>query len=535
MNKFFKYCLLLAIPAAMSSCSEDFLDRAPGDALSPSTFWKTEADADLALTGCYRQLYHPYRVEDMWYWDCTSDNQYNFHSHEGWRSIGNGSMAPSGVSVVSYFSFLDIRAFNEYLAMENTIEFSSEAKREQYRAEVRMLRAMQYFWKVMCYGDFPFTTEVFATLEEAKIPRTDKNTILNFIKEELNECINALPETAAAGRITRGAAQAFLTRVDLITGDYQTAASTAQTIMNEGKYAMPDLTYEESFLKANQYNSEVIFTFEQNQSGGFGLWFAPYMSNNYGGWSSIVPTHSLVEAYETKNGLTTDEDPTFDPSNPYVNRDPRLRATIIYPGQTYGIYEAEGFPSVIKGSGDYATDANNATHTGYNFKKFYSDLSEYESYWGTDRNFPLLRYAEVLLSYAEAKIELGQIDASVYDAINQVRKRAGMPNVDEAKYSTQDKLRELVRRERRVEFAYEGMRRWDIIRWGIAKDVMNEPVVRVEGSILATKNAEGDFDVNITGTTVEETRTFTVGKHEVMPIPLSIIQANPDITQNPGY
>ena len=162
-------------------------------------------------------------------------------------------------------------------------------------------------------------------------------------------------------------------------------------------------------------------------------------------------------------------------------------------------------------------------------------MSEYESYWGTDRNFPVLRYAEILLSYAEAKIELGQIDASVYDAINQVRKRAGMPNVDEVKYSTQEKLRELVRRERRVEFAYEGMRRWDIIRWGIAKDVLNQPVVRVEGSILTTKNAEGDFNVNITGTTVEEERTFTVGKNEVMPIPQSIIDANPDIKQNPNY
>jgi hypothetical protein len=233
--------------------------------------------------------------------------------------------------------------------------------------------------------------------------------------------------------------------------------------------------------------------------------------------------------------LTTDEDPEFDPSNPYVNRDPRLRATILYPGQAYGIYEGSGFPSVIKGSGDYATDANNATHTGYNFKKFYSKLDEYVSMWGDDRNFPLFRYAEVLLSYAEAKIELGQIDASVYDAINQVRKRAGMPNVDEAKYSTADKLRELVRRERRVEFAYEGLRRWDIIRWGIAKDVMNEPVVRVEGTISATKNAEGDYNVNITGTTVEEERVFTVGKHELLPVPQGIIDANPDITQNPGY
>ena len=546
MNKFFKYCLLLAIPAVMStSCSEDFLDRAPGNALSPATFWKTEADADLALTGCYRQLHNPYRLEEMWYWDCASDNQYNFHSHEGWRSIGNGSMAPSGVSVVNYFNFLDIRTFNEYLKMENTIEFSSEAKREQYRAEVRFLRAMKYFWKVMCYGDFPFTEEVFATLEEAKIPRTSKNQIMDFIKTELKDCISKLPETNATGRATRGAAQAFLTRVYLVTGDYNNVVSTAQAVMTEGKYAMPELTYEESFLKANQYNSEVIFTFEHNKSGGYDMWIAPYLANSYGGWSSIVPTHSLVEAYETKNGLTTDEDPTFDPANPYVNRDPRLRATILYPGQAYDMHAKKGFNSLtemyVNDQGkedknpDYATNANNATHTGYNFKKFYSDLSEYASVWGDDRNFPLFRYAEVLLSYAEAKIELGQIDASVYDAINQVRKRAGMPNVDEAKYSTADKLRELVRRERRVEFAYEGLRRWDIIRWGIAKDVMNEPVVRVEGTISATKNAEGDYNVNITGTTVEEERVFTVGKHELLPVPQGIIDANPDITQNPGY
>ena len=546
MNKFFKYCLLLAIPAVMStSCSEDFLDRAPGNALSPATFWKTEADADLALTGCYRQLHNPYRLEEMWYWDCASDNQYNFHSHEGWRSIGNGSMAPSGVSVVNYFTFSDIRTFNEYLKMENTIEFSSEAKREQYRAEVRFLRAMKYFWKVMCYGDFPFTEEVFATLEEAKIPRTSKNQIMDFIKTELKDCISKLPETNAIGRATRGAAQAFLTRVYLVTGDYNNVVSTAQAVMTEGKYAMPELTYEESFLKANQYNSEVIFTFEQNKSGGYDMWIAPYLANSYGGWSSIVPTHSLVEAYETKNGLTTDEDPTFDPANPYVNRDPRLRATILYPGQAYDMHAKKGFNSLTEmyvhdqgkedKNPDYATNANNATHTGYNFKKFYSDLSEYASVWGDDRNFPLFRYAEVLLSYAEAKIELGQIDASVYDAINQVRKRAGMPNVDEAKYSTADKLRELVRRERRVEFAYEGLRRWDIIRWGIAKDVMNESVVRPVGTVLTSKNAEGDFDVNITGTTLEEERVFIVGKHELLPVPQGIIDANPDITQNPGY
>lgn len=535
MKKFLKYCMLLALPAVFASCSEDFLDRVPGDSLSPSTFWKTEADANLALTGCYRQLASPYRVEEMWYWDCTSDNQYNFHTHEGYRCIGNGTMAPSGVSIKDYFTFLDIRTFNEYLASENTIEFSSEAKREQYRAEVRVLRAMEYFWKVNCYGDFPFSEEVFATIEDALIERTSKNTILEFVKKELSESISALPVTADAGRLTRGAAQAFLMRVYLITGDYANAATQAKTIMDEGHYSMPDLTYEESFLKANQYNSEVIFSTEHNKAGGYSMWFAPYMSNGYGGWSSIVPTQSLVDAYEMKSGLTIDEDPTYNPENPYINRDPRLRATILYPGQAYGIYEESGFPSIVPGSGDYGPDANNCTHTGYNFKKFYSDLSEYDDIWDADRNFPVLRYAEVLLSYAEAKIEQNSIDASVYDAINQVRKRAGMPDVDQAKYNSQDKLRELVRRERRVEFAYEGLRRMDIIRWDIAKDVLNQPVVRVEGELLTTKNAEGDFDVKITGTTIEENRSFVVGKHEVLPIPQSAIDANDKLTQNPGY
>lgn len=152
-----------------------------------------------------------------------------------------------------------------------------------------------------------------------------------------------------------------------------------------------------------------------------------------------------------------------------MNRDPRLRATILYPGQTWDKFAdarqyPHGYPSIEKGSGDYWSDADNATHTGMNFKKFYSDPSEFGDIWSCDRNFPILRYAEVLLSYAEAKMELGQIDNSVYEAINQVRRRAEMPDVDQQKYATQDKLRELIRRERRVEFAYEGMRRYDLLR-----------------------------------------------------------------------
>ncbi len=541
--KFLKILSLAALTIAATGCSEGFLDRVPTDALSPTTFWKTENDADIALTGCYRQLYSPYRPEEMWLWETTSDNAFCYHNNKDYRTIGNGTMAASGVSVHNYFTYTQIRTCNEYLKMENTINFSSEAKRNQYRAEVRMIRAMCLFFRVHVYGDFPFSEDVYSTIEESKVGRVDKQTLLAYVKKEMEDVMQYLPDEAEAGRITSDAARAFLVRVCLYMGDYAEAAATAKQIMDAGRYSMPKLSYEESFLKKNEYNSEVILSFEHNKAGGFGMWVFEFMPNGaYGGWSSAVPTRSLVDTYETRNGLTISEDPTYDPENPFANRDPRLRATIVYPGQKWAKYADEtkyphGYPSIIKGSGDYWSDADNATHTGFSFKKFYADPTEYPDLQSCDRNFPILRYAEVLLSYAEAKIEMGQIDQSVYDAINQVRRRAGMPDVDQARYATQDKLRELVRRERRVEFAFEGLRRMDIQRWGIMKDVMPETILHLNGTILDTKNADGDFNVKLStdNSDVEETRHFTEGKNEYLPVPQTVIDVNPLIKQNPNY
>jgi len=538
---------ILALPLlalALNSCTEDFLDRVPTDALSSEIFWNTESDAKLALTGCYRQLYSPYRPEEMWFWDCASDNAFCFHNNKDYRAIGNGSMAASGVSVHNYFTYTQIRTCNEYLANESTIQFSTDALREQYRDEVRMIRAMSLYFRVQTYGDFPFSTEVFETIDEAMIPRTSAAELYAFVKSEMEDIVkrNYLPTTADAGRITIGAAEAFLMRVNLYTGDYANTVKYAEMVMNSHTYQMPGMSYEESFLKANQYNSEVILSFEHNKAGGFGMWVAEFFPNGaYGGWSSLVPTISLLESYETINGLTIDQDPSYDAKNPFVNRDPRLRASILYPGQCWDKYAdsnawPQGYPSIIPGSGDYHADANNACKTGMNFKKFYSNPSEFGDIWGCDRNFPILRYAEVLLSYAEAKIELGQIDQTVYDAINQVRQRAGMPMVDKSRYADAASLRTLVRRERRVEFVYEGLRRWDILRWGIAKEVMSETIWNMDGEILSSINKDGDHDVSLKPyTTYEEVRQFTVGKNELLPVPQSVIDNNEKITQNPGY
>ena len=533
---------VFAVALTLTSCSESFLDREPTDALSDSKFWKSEKDADEALTGCYHQLYSPYRPEEMWFWDTASDNAFCYHNNKDYRAIGNGSMASSGVSVHNYFTYEQIRTCNEYLKRENTIAFSSEAKRQQYRAEVRMIRVMSLFFRVQCYGDFPFSEDVYETIDESRVPRVSKDKLLDFCHSELKDIIQYLPAKAEAGRITSGAAKAYLVRLDMYMHNYTEAAQVAKEIMQSGLYAMPKLTYEQSFLKANQYNSEVILSFEHNKAGGFGMWVSEFFPNSYGGWSSVVPTQSLLNTYETRNGLTIEEDPTYDARNPFVNRDPRLRATILYPGQVWDKYAdtknyPHGYPSIEKGSGDYWSDADNATHTGMNFKKFYSDPSEFGDIFSCDRNFPILRYAEVLLSYAEAKIELGQIDASVYDAINQVRHRAGMSNVDETKYNTQETLRTLVRRERRVEFAYEGLRRFDLQRWGIMDKCMPETIYHMNGTISNTINAEGDHDVDIApyGSDIEEVRHFTKGKNELLPVPQTVIDVNPLITQNPNY
>src|SRR5690606_28940012 len=150
----------------------------------------------------------------------------------------------------------------------------------------------------------------------------------------------------------------------------------------------------------------------------------------------------------------------------------RLRASVVYPGQ---VYAAQVYRSVEDGSADYYNKADNASKTGYNFKKYttFLDLNPSSSYWNMGNDIYIIRYAEVLLTIAETKIELWQIDNELYEALDAVRLRAGMPAVDRVKYADQASLRTLLRNERRVEFAMEGLRRDDIIRWNIATDVLN--------------------------------------------------------------
>ncbi len=528
---------LIALPFVFTSCS-DFLDRAPADALSPSTFWKTEKDATLALTGCYNGFESG---STILYRDCGSDNAYNYHRHEGWQVIGNGEMTQSDTGAGS-FGFGTIRRCNEFLENVDKVTFTTEGLKEQYTSEARFIRAYRYFIMTQSYGDVPLVTRVFQTPQEAEVPRDSKETVEQFIIDELKAIIdgNALKKgPGTGGRISHAAAQALLMRVYLFKGMYAEVKEIAGQITGYSLFNNGEGAYNNLFLMANENNNEAILEIEHIKSD-YGMSFGAYTPNSAGGWSSIVPLQTLVDSYEMADGLTIEEAKaagTYDETNPYVNRDPRLSATIVYPGQ---VYNGKVYSSVVAGNDDNPTKADNSTKTGYNFKKYINPIDQYDDMWNTGRNMMVIRYAEVLLSKAEAMIELNLINDEMYAAIDAVRERAGMPAVDRNKYNSQDKLRELVRRERRVEFAYEGMRRFDIIRWNIAKDVLNGKVYgcRQAGNdnpILEETYPNGDHKVNLQGEPFfVETRTFAE-HNKYLPLSQSSLDKNPKLVQNEGY
>jgi hypothetical protein len=529
-----KIIYLLGIVVTLSACDDSFLETAPNDALSPSTFWKNEKDLELALTGIYNGFESG---GSLMYRDAGSDNAYNNFPWEGWTNIGNGNVSAADPGA-SYYNFGTINRSNEFLENVDKATEVSEEKRAIYKAQVRFIRAYNYYVLTTNYGDVPLITENFATPEEAKVPRDSREIIRKFIEDELKDVIGVLPESYPGGeygKATKGAAQALLMRYYLYFKEYSKALTTAKEISG---YSL-NPTFEGLFDPANEQNSEVILSV-QHTADFYAMDFTPFLPNGLGGWSSVVPTQSLVDAFEMADGKTIEEareTGEYDPSNPYKNRDPRLRATIVYPGQ---VFANQVYLSIEEGSNDYYNTADNASKTGYNFKKYttFMDLDPGSPYWNMGNDIYIFRYAEVLLTIAEAKVELGQIDNELYEAIDKVRLRANMPAVDRAKYSSQESLRKLVRNERRVEFAMEGLRRDDIIRWEIAGDVLNGDLIGVKrGTVLESTQPNGDHNVSLNlPANLIENRQFQAPKNYLLPIPQGAIDKNPNLKpNNTGY
>ncbi len=467
-------------------------------------------------------------MDEVVYFDCASDNAYNPFPWENWQVQATG-YATANEFGQNYMRYDKITRCNNFLANIDRPEMSEEL-RTRLTSEVRFLRAWHYFLKVTLYGDVPLVKEVL-DIKNSNLPRTPKAEVEQFILDELTEIAPTLPDKyrgGDVGRVTKGAALTLRARMEIFKGDYAACAATCEQIMKLGYSLFQD--YKGLFKIANVNNEEVIMDVQyvENLAKNSILGVMPPAS--VGGWSSINPTQALVDTYECMDGKTIKESTNYNPKDPYKDRDPRLAATIIYPGC---LYEGSYFNSIdIKDpTGDYYAPYGRSK-TGYHPRKYIDNLSDYADMWNTGMNAIVMRYAEVLLMYAESKIELSQIDESVYKALNDIRKRAGMLEVDRTVYNNQAKMRELVRRERRVELAMEGLRWFDICRWRIAEEVMPG---QVYGALLGTVDA-GTGALNLTDERIKvEIRLFDPAKNYLWPIPQSVIDATPAIEQNPGY
>lgn len=508
------------------SCKKNFLDVVPKDQLADVTFWKTANDAEIALTGIYNNWESYWNI--LW-WDGMTDNAYSQFTSNQIVQMGNGQLNATNFGR-QYFDYNQIRKCNNFLEKIDGITMNDE-KKKQYIAEVRFLRAYDYFRKVEFYGDVPLVTKVIEDASMAKMARTSKDSVLSFILNELSEAAAILPimnMRQSGGHVTRGSALALRARLELYEGMYADAMTDAKKVMDMGVYELyPD--YQGQFIEDNEgQNKESVLEIEYIQD------FYPndiWQRNSpgmEGGWSSITANQSIVDSYEMANGKTIDDPSSgYDPQAPYKNRDPRLSMSILYPGAWFnGRY----FNSLDPTSPDYHQTAV-GPRTGYNVLKYYKKVPS-SLFSNGGENVIVIRLAEVLLTYAEAAIELNQISDGVYDAIDLVRVRAGMPKVDRSVYSTQTELRGLVRRERRVELAFEGLRYWDIKRWDIGQVSLNGSLYGCrEGSVNAQTGIVtwGNDQIKL------EDKIFHPDRKYLLPIPQSELDANPNIKQNDGY
>ncbi|MBO9618824.1 MAG: RagB/SusD family nutrient uptake outer membrane protein [Niabella sp.] len=554
------------ITCFFTSCKK--LDLHPTDAYSASTFFTSQAAAFSNLSACYAATNMGGQFEggNNYFLDDITDNAYCGFTNQLSFFVALGTATPSLTGKYAdfyrtYFPYTAIASDNFFLANIDAVQMDNTLK-AQWKAEARFLRAFDYARKFMFWGGVPLVTTPLAFGDEQKIPRTSGDSIVNFCIKELTDVAGILPvkiDNNDAARATKGAALLLKARLELFYAGvkaagladgvteqgapdpttaakyYTAAAADAQAVMNLGYGLSPD--YEGLFWEKNQGTAnrqkEVILEVAYSYPN-YGSDLSALYTLNEGGWNSESPTQDMVDEYETTNGLSIKNDPTYNPNNPYANRDPRLSYSVIYPGMHWN---DRYFNSISTAGGDeyYNSSNGNRSKTGYCLRKYCAPLSDLLHDPGSDvqgLNFIVMRYPEVLLIRAEALIELNQNLGEAASLINQVRQRAGV-NMPPVSAGSQAAMRDQVRHERRVELAFEGLRWYDLKRWKTAETKMN-------GSVLGVRPGSVDPNtgvVTFTGSniTVGDQRVFKANRDYYFPIPQKDIDISPILKQNPNW
>ncbi len=534
------YRLFFGVLTAMLFTNCEKLDLVPENSFTDETYWTSTDKAQTFLNTAYSQMMNS---TYFFYNEALSDNAYNGRGdNAGAASIASGTYDASLGRLKSEWNnrYAGIKTTNLILENIDRVPDMDEEVRSRMKAEARFLRAWQHFYLMTWFGDIPLL-EQDPSLEEAKsIERTPRAQVLQFVITELTDIMDDIPLKSAyaegeRGKISRGAVAAFLARVHLYEGNWSQVATYCEMIMDGdvGNYSLFS-SYSGLFLPQNQYSPEDILSLQYapiNKTWGEFFDMAPISIG--GRVNALAPTQELVDSYITLNGENIDDAGSgYDEDNPYENRDPRLTATVVY--HNYQWQDLDGTTTIYIEPGsdpDDATDeyapGGSTTSTGYYTRKYFDP--NHESGLATSTNLMLIRYADVLLMYAEAKLELGEFNETVWNnTIRPLRDRAGFTDPAALAYPStlsEQQMRMEIRNERRVELAMEGLRIFDIRRWKTAEDVLN-------GYAHGAQFGPSDID---NGYLRVNLRTFDPSRHYLWPVPRDERLINPNLTQNPGW
>lgn len=578
--------MVMILSITLTSCEDmfgDFLDKQPSNELTEEIVfsdWTTTRQFHFDTYNFLRPGFN--RINGSWL-DAATDLSATSFSYGGTRSsfnIGNyyAGVAYNELAGIWESNYRGIRKCNMILERIDNVPKAAddsqekyETDKENYKSEARFLRAYFYWEMFLRYGPIPIVTEVLDPegdlLSGYTTRPTIKEYVVDFILKELQACEKGLMDyengnkIGNPGRISQPIARALYTRIMLYMASdrfrsesgitWQQAADACRDFIDDfgGHYSIfaPNgdglSDYTAAILRNahNEGNKEVIFWRNDLKTNWNGIYQDSPVGE--GGTGGNCPSQNLVDMYDmvsgdspfaeydetgapVYNGVTPTVNPAsgYSDSDMFVGRDPRLAASVLYHGVSWG----NGAINVIKGQRDNPQGNANATPTGYYMRKYMPENILSNNHGGDSyRNWIILRYAEILLSYAEALNEAGGSREDVLNILQPIRDRAGLTSklVDRKDLITQSQIRNFIRKERTVELAYEEHRSWDVRRWGVAEKALARPVYGIEVT------REGDKAVYTRK--VAQNRVFE-SKMYLYPIP-EAEEWKTNIENNPGW
>ncbi len=470
--------LTLALMVITTIACED-MNLNPHDKLAEGTFWQSESDALLALTGMYDQI----KAGEPWgansflnsfslpAFDALSDNAYTQHNRLG---LKNAMIAPinsqTGGIVTDFYSIAYKQIATSNYFLENIDKVPGDAAAlAQMKGEARFFRGMMYYFLSEFYGGVPVKTTSYELVDDL-LQRSSKDDVVKQAIADFDFAIANIEEKPYDGHVGKTAAQAMKVRVLMANERWGEAADLSEVIIDQSPFSL-SVDFNSLFTAAEQIgNPEIIFSVKYLRPNAEHIG-----SLNWGWWQSLSPLQNLIDEYEMTDGLPITSSPLYDPVNPYLNRDPRMVLTADVPGSDNDPGSEFGYPGENGGTPIMWKVRVNGLPVPirYNLRKYadrsFQNTVDQSNHCDTD--YVILRLGEVLLNYAEAKNEDSGPDGTVYDAVNAIRNRVGMPDLPAG--LSQDELRIAIRHERRVELAFEGMRWLDLKRWGTLVERVN--------------------------------------------------------------